>query len=205
MLKLILVRHGETPWNEARRVQGSGSDTELSEKGRLQAQCLARALRGEPVAAVYSSPLRRARQTAEAIAAVSGLRVALEPDLREIAAGDLEGRPLEGLGGALGRFMVPGEDGSIPHLPGGEGLEELQVRAWGAVREIIAAHRSGRVVAVSHYFAILTIICGALGFPLATARRLRVAPGSLNIIGFASTGPLLLALNDTCHLPPEAS
>ncbi|MFC1924252.1 histidine phosphatase family protein, partial [Chloroflexota bacterium] len=88
-MRLILVRHGETSWNYQGRIQGCRSDTELSQKGRAQAEKIAIALRREKLGAVYSSTLRRARDTAQAIAQDCQLEVRLNHDLREIDAGEL--------------------------------------------------------------------------------------------------------------------
>ncbi|MEW6034747.1 MAG: histidine phosphatase family protein [Chloroflexota bacterium] len=200
MLNLVLVRHGETRWNEERRVQGSGSDPQLNPTGRTQAERVAQALRGRMVDAIYSSPLQRAWNTAQAVAGPHRISVEVDMGLREIDAGDFEGRTVESLGGALSQFLIVGSGGRMPKLPGGEGLNELQLRAWASVEHILGSHHTGRVVVVSHYFTILSIVCRALGFPLATLRRLRVSPGSISVVGFTERGPILLSLNDTCHL-----
>jgi probable phosphoglycerate mutase len=200
VLKLLLVRHGETKWNEERRIQGAGSDVELSERGRAQAEQLARALGEEAISAVYSSPLLRARHTAEAISRCHNLEAKLEPRLKEVDAGELEARTVASLGYSLSHFLVPEAGGHMPDLPGGEGLDDLQERAWGPIQAILDTHDGGQVVVVSHYFTILTIVCRALGFPLSTVRRMRVAPSSISTIGFSEHGPVLLSLNDTCHI-----
>jgi probable phosphoglycerate mutase len=203
MVRLLLVRHGETRWNEERRVQGAGSDTELNERGRAQAERLGLALRGEDISAVYSSPLQRAMYTAEAISRHHGLLPRLEPRLAEIDAGELEGRTVESLGHSLSHFLVPEGDGGMPHLPGGEGLDDLQERAWSAIQEALSLCDGGQVVVVSHYFTTLAIICRALGFPLATLRRMRAAPGSISALEFSEQEATLLYLNDTCWAAEE--
>ncbi len=200
MLKLFFVRHGETDWNEERRIQGAGSDIELSERGRAQAEQLARALSEEAISAIYSSPLLRARYTAEAISRHHNLETKLEQGLKEIDAGELEARTVASLGYSLSHFLVPEAGGNMPDLPGGEGLDDLQERAWGPIQAILDTHDGGQVVVVSHYFTTLVIICRALGFPLSTVRRMRVTPGSISTIGFSEHGPMLLSLNDTCHI-----
>src|SRR5512144_1584010 len=89
-MRLILVRHGETLWNETKRFQGI-SDIELSSKGRAQACSLSRSLNKEPVAAIYTSPLIRARQTAACIARHHACPVVVVEGLKEINQGKLEG------------------------------------------------------------------------------------------------------------------
>ena len=204
MLRLVLVRHGETSWNLEHRIQGAGSDVDLSQVGKKQAECTGDALKRYQLDAVYSSPLLRAHETAAAIARHHGLTVALEPDLKEIDAGDFEGRTVESIGGALSQFMFTDKGGKMPVLPGGEGLDELQARAWSAIERVVAGRQSGAIVVVSHYFTILTVICRALDFPLTTLRRLRTNPASISMIGFVESRRTLLSLNDICHLSPLA-
>lgn len=200
MLKLLLVRHGETSYNSEMRVQGGASDIPLSDDGMVQAQRLALALDDMQIDAIYSSPQSRARDTASAIANRRGLLVHLEPDLREIEAGDLEGRTVESLGVPLSHYLIEDGTGELPRLPGGEGLLQVQSRAWTVIERITAGRASGSIVVVSHYFTTLAVICRALDFPLSAARRLRLSPASLSTIGFTGDSRMLLSLNDSCHL-----
>ena len=164
MLRLLLVRHGETRWNAERRIQGAGSDVDLSDTGRLQAQRLAQVFKGENVAGIYSSPLRRARATAEAVAGLHNIEPRMESRLKEIDAGELEGILVDSLGYNLSQFLVPEPGGSMPDLPGGEGLDDLQERTWSVVEGILEAHKDPsqypdlivRVTGFSAYFANLS-------------------------------------------------
>ena len=106
MVKVILVRHGETDWNEARRIQGGSSNTPLNERGRKQAEGLALRLRQEKLQAIYASPLQRSLDTAKAIAYYHQLEVGIEPSCREIAAGQLEGVFTSELGKRLSEFLT---------------------------------------------------------------------------------------------------
>ena len=90
LVQVILVRHGETDWNKARRVQGGNSDTQLNQSGKEQAESLALRLKQEEVQAIYSSPLLRALDTAQAIARHHQVEVQIEPALKELNVGDLE-------------------------------------------------------------------------------------------------------------------
>ncbi len=211
MLKVILVRHGETDWNKAHRVQGSNSDVPLNGIGKKQAASLALRLKEEDIEAVYSSPLQRARDTARAIARPHELEVKVDPDLLEIDAGELEGVPVSSIGKRLGELLaemghdgIPSEGGMLGMIPyiGGESLDAVQRRAWGAVQGIVNGHSDGVIVIVSHYFVIMTVICTVLGLPVAQIRRLRFSVGSISSIVFDSDGqpPYLALFNDTCHL-----
>jgi len=200
-MRLILVRHGETSWNSQGRIQGCGSDTELSQKGRVQAEKIAIALRREKPGAVYSSNLKRARETAQAIAQDCQLEVELNHDLREIDAGELEGLLGKELGGQYSKFWNEWRKGSPSlHTPGGESLEELQMRAWRAIQYITEKHPDEAVVVVGHFFVNMTIICQALGLDLRYMGRLRQDPAAVNILELSNRRNTLLLLNDTCHL-----
>jgi uncharacterized phosphatase len=138
--RIILARHGETDWNLERRWQGH-SDRPLNETGRAQAEELAEQLAGEPIAAVYSSDLVRAHETARIIAARLGLGVVAVPGLRERQFGSWEGlRDVD----VEDRF--PGAHGP----PDGETREELLRRVLESLEAIAAAHAGQTVLVVSH-------------------------------------------------------
>lgn len=200
-MELILVRHAETAHNRDGLVQGR-ADHELSDRGRAQAAALARALRDRPVQAVYSSPLRRALATAEAVAAAHGLPVRVEPDLTELDVGEMEGLSLpemrERYADFLQRWLSPEAPG-LP-LPGGESLEACQARVWGVIQRIREAHPEGTVVVVSHNFALMTVLCRLLGLPLAGFRRLRQSVAGYSVAEVREGRTLLRRLNETCHL-----
>ncbi len=157
MLRVILVRHGETDWNQERRVQGSGSDRELTETGKQQAESIGLRLKQERIQAIYSSSLRRALDTARTIARHHRLEVQIEPALNEIDAGELEGESLIKIGSYL-KELVAAERGwdSITRLYGGESLAEVQQRAWRTIQNLTDKHSDGVIVVVSHYFIILS-------------------------------------------------
>ena len=144
--------------------------------------------------------MQRALETAWAIAKYHGLEVRVEPDLRELEVGELEGTFAESLGTDFSSFLVQWREGNDSEkLPGGESLADLQNRAWSIVQRIVARHK-GTVVLVSHYFVILTIICAALGLPPSGIRRFRVSVGSMSMLDFKDGRPCLASLGDTCHL-----
>src|SRR3990172_715203 len=135
-LRLFLLRHAETSWNRERRYQG-WTDTGLSDAGRTQAEAAGRALAGASLQAVSASPLRRAQETAAAIAAPHGLSVRVEEAFKEMGFGGWEGLTVEEARAqepALYRTWL-----ETPHLagpPGGERLPDVKRRgAGGAARE----------------------------------------------------------------------
>ncbi len=201
MVKIILVRHGETDWNQSGRLQGGNSDTQLTQRGREQAECLALRLKQEEVQAIYSSPLQRARDTAQAIARYHQLEVKIEPTLNELDAAELEGVLLSEIGGRLDQLLTREDQGeSIFKMHGGESLAEVQQRVWGTIQRLVNKHRDGVLIVVSHYFTILTTICAVLNLPLSQMSRLRLGVSSISIITFDERGTRLMLFNDTCHL-----
>jgi len=193
-LRLILVRHGETDWNRILRIQGGKSDTPLNRKGAQQAEELASRLEQEDIKAVYSSPLKRALNTARAIAAQHRLGVIAEPLLREIEAGELEGVTTAELGMRFSDYLI--RDGTDKKIPGGESLADLQARCWGFIEKVRKQHSNGNVVLVSHYFVILSVICAVLGLPLEDITRFRMSNASISIVIFDNITRLEL-FNDT--------
>jgi len=201
-IKLYLIRHGETTWNQQRIIQGSGSDTDLSEKGKAQAESLGRSMKDVSLTRVYSSPLKRAMDTAAAVAGPHNLKVVPEPDLREIHVGEMEGMSLETFGQNFSQFLVDWQTkGDAVDFKGGENLGQFRDRVWTVVRRIVEANPGGSVVVVSHYFVTATVVCTALGMPLTHLVRVRIQPSSRTILEFADgCQPRLLLLSDTCHL-----
>jgi broad specificity phosphatase PhoE len=198
--RLILVRHGQTEWNRVRRVQGH-TDTALDDVGRAQAVRVARRLAGEPIAAVYASDLRRAHETAQSIAAPRGIAVRTSPSFREAHYGLWEGMTVAEIEAqypeAYRRWR---EDSLRNRAPEGETLEELQQRALAGAAEVLAAHGGEAVAIVAHGGSIRSLICGLLGWPLASHRQLRLDNASISRVDFGPYGPSLTAFNDVCHL-----
>jgi broad specificity phosphatase PhoE len=158
---LHIVRHGETSANLEGVWHGS-IDTELTERGRSQAARVALELAGVAPrpSALYSSPLRRARDTARAIASVLSLEPRVDPDLAEYHLGDFEGKSYRELIGEHRLFERMREDPDY-RPGGGESPRQVAMRCAGALRRIAVAHRGERVVVVSHGGA-LTLGLGLL-------------------------------------------
>jgi probable phosphoglycerate mutase len=150
MTTLLLVRHGETDWNAAGRLQGH-TDRPLNEYGRRQARELADRLAGDGIAAVYASDLSRARETAEIIGARLGLEVVVDPDLREKDWGSWEGLTADE------RAIVEFE---------GESTEAHRERVLRAVHRIVEAHPGERVAVVTHGGSLRRIQAAVSGVAL---------------------------------------
>jgi len=145
---ILLARHGETDWNRANRFQGH-ADPPLNDTGRSQAAELAAALAEEPFAAVYSSPLRRAFETAEIVAAPHGLEPVPVEALREVDVGSWQGltrAEIEERFPAQFARWLEYEQG----WDDGETYDEMGVRVMAALLELAAAHDGEQILAVSH-------------------------------------------------------
>lgn len=202
MTRILLARHGETEWNAIRRVQG-WTDIPLSEKGYAQAEALAGRLDRTPLAAVYSSDLSRATQTAAPVAARQGLTVQTVPELREKGFGEWEGltqADLERDYPALWhRYHVVRDLEAL--VPGGETWPQVQERLSVVLRRILAAHPGAEetVLLVGHGGSGRMVILEALGAALPTLLHLDNA--SLSRLDFRGEGDSrVIFLNDTSHL-----
>jgi len=142
MAQILLARHGETDWNLGRRVQGH-TDVPLNATGIAQAQALADELASEPIVAVYSSDLERARDTARAVAARHGLPVWTDPDLREKHFGSWEG-----LTDTEIRQHFP--DAKRGSWGDAETTEAVEKRAVAAIARMRARYPGGLLLVISH-------------------------------------------------------
>ena len=179
-MRIFLLRHGATDWNLAGKCQGL-TDVELNAAGREQAEAAAKLLAGETIAAIYSSHLKRARDTAAAVARRHGLAALVEKNLHELDHGALEGLTFVEIQNTHTDFIrVWRERPAEAVIPGGEPLAEVGRRAWTALERIIARHRADEtLVVVSHNFPILAVVCRILDTPLNRYREYHVAPGGL--------------------------
>ena len=162
MTLLYLIRHGRTEWNDLGRMQG-WADPALDALGRQQAQALARRLYSESFAAFYSSPLVRARATAEAVAAGHHMRVLLDDRLRERNLGAWTGLTFEQARQRDPRLAEG--DWRLEGPPGGENQADLMARVAAVIDEIAARHPEGTVAVFSHGGALSAYLEHLLGIP----------------------------------------
>jgi broad specificity phosphatase PhoE len=166
MTHLYLIRHGRTTWNDQGRMQG-WADPGLDMLGRRQAQALARRLYSESFAAFYSSPLARARETAEALAAGHRMPVRYDDRLRERNLGEWTGLTFDEARQRNPDLAV--DDWRIHGPPGGESQTQLMARVAAAIDAMAAQHPDGTVAVVSHGGALSAYLEHLLGIPASRA------------------------------------
>lgn len=200
----ILLRHGETALTPEKRFSGSGgSDPELSETGRGQAACAAEAFAARgTVQEIVSSPLRRCRETAEAVALRLGLEVRIEEGLRETDFGAWEGLTFAEVSERHGPNLTTwlASPDAAP-TGGGESFAEVAERVAATRDRLISRYAGRTVLLVTHVTPIKTLVRLALGAPPESLFRMELSPASVSTVAYYADGnPSLRLLNDTSHL-----
>ena len=199
---ILLIRHGQTQWNREARFRGQ-TDIPLDETGLRQAQATAEYVvaRWAPVA-IYASPLRRAVQTAEAIAALQGLTVQPLDGLLDIHFGELQGMAFAEARERYPDLMRAWRD--APHtvqFPGGESLEVIRQRSTAALREVAERHLGQTIALVAHTVVNQVLLCAVLGLGNDHFWSVRQDTCAVNVIEWHGEERYRLALmNDTSHL-----
>jgi broad specificity phosphatase PhoE len=204
--RVLLVRHGETTLSAEDRFAGA-TDVELSEEGLRQARCLGERLAEMSVAAVYASPMKRTRATADALATPHGLSPSIESALREIDHGRWEGLTRKEVEARFGEEYAQWEADPFTFAPeGGENGLAVMARALPILRAIVLRHPGKTVAVVSHKATIRLVLCSLLGIDARGYRdRLDQAPCCLNVVDFKdAVRARLMLYNDTSHYTPIA-
>jgi broad specificity phosphatase PhoE len=196
---LLLIRHGRTHLNQ-QNVYAGWSEAPLDEAGREQAASLGRRLASVPLAAVYSSPLLRALQTAEAIVAGQPLKLEAREELAELKMAGWQGL---GEREIAKRFPVEWQAWcrspaalDCPHI---ESLSAAARRVRPLISEVARRHAGGAVAIVTHEAIVRLVVLISLGLDLHHYRSFRVMPGSLSILQWRPNGAQLVLLDDTSH------
>lgn len=196
---LLLIRHGENDYVKTGRLAGRTPGVRLNQKGREEAAKLAEALKGVPLAAIYSSPLERAVETAEPIALATGLEVGLLPGLMDTDIGEWQGAELKKVG-KLPEWKIVQRSPSRFRFPGGESFVEQQARLLTEVERLVQRHGPEDLVAlVFHADPIRMLLAHYLGMPLDHFQRLTCATGSVSVLMMSLSGAKLISMN---VLPP---
>ncbi|GAA3603846.1 histidine phosphatase family protein [Microlunatus ginsengisoli] len=203
MTTVVLIRHGRTGANTAGVLAGRTPGVELDEVGRRQVADLGLRLSDVPLVAVVSSPLRRCRQTANAVVLAHGTPLEVHPErnLTECGYGDWTGRKLAELGKEKLWSTVQTQPSAV-RFPNGEAMSEMATRATTAVRawdaRLSAEHGPHAVwAAVSHGDVIKAILADALGMHLDAFQRILVDPASVSIVRYTDSRPYVVTTNST--------
>ncbi len=194
----IVVRHGETEWNVALRIQGQG-DSRLTEQGRSQAEAIGRRLAAEPFDALLSSDLGRARLTAERIAAHSGRAMQLDPRLRERHFGEGEGMTYQ----EVGRRYPDAFERIDVAIPGGESRLAFHERVTRAFEDLARAHAGQRLVVVTHGGVLGAMYRHAKGIPVAEPHRMPITNAGFNRLAWRDGRWSVEAWADAAHLEAD--
>ncbi|WP_075794600.1 histidine phosphatase family protein [Massilia putida] len=205
---ILLIRHGETAWNAERRLQGH-LDIPLNDEGERQAALLASALATEPIDVLVASDLRRARQTAQAVADLRGLALDIEPALRERGYGGFEGLLYSEIEQRFPREFAAWQARDIeaqlpPGRNVGESFRTFFDRATGAILALAAANPGKTMALVAHGGVLECAYRLAQGLPLETPRDFKVYNASINRFRFdpAGGGLTLHSWGEVDHLRP---
>ena len=200
MAKLLLVRHGVTEFNSARRFAGY-SDVELSLVGYQQAERLRDRLVDDKIDAVYSSDLRRALVTAEVILSGHKVDIVTCPELREVNYGNVEGLTFEEISHLYPEVAESLTNFSLQlKFPGGESFREFIERTSKFLDKLKRHTPSQTMLIVSHSGPLRVLICRLLGMDLKHWRQISLDNASLSILEIYSQGAVVSLLNDTSHL-----
>jgi broad specificity phosphatase PhoE len=199
---LILVRHGQSTWNREHRIQGQ-LDPPLSGEGRHQAERVGQRLAGRKFAGFYSSDLKRAFETSQAIEAAIGHQPRPMPGLREIYLGEWEGLRTDDLAQrfpeAWSRWT---EEPDWDLVPGGEGAALFETRVAAALDEILERHKHGDVVVVTHGGVIQIALHRVVGRPSRGLFPFKIQNASISVIEKRDGRMIIGSVNDTSHLDP---
>jgi len=200
-MKLLFIRHGQTAWNREQVFRG-GTDVELDEIGKNQARLLAQRLMNCSLSAVYSGPLSRARETAQAVADACGLEVKVHPGLDDMRFGKWEGLAHTEVATKYPEvYQLWKTDPWRARIPGGLGLAELDQRSGSALNEIIADNRPEAVLAVvTHRVVLKLLVSRMLGLGPDGFWKIKLSPCSLTTFLWEGQRFVMEGFNDVCHL-----
>ena len=200
MTQLFLVRHGETRWNSEGKIQGH-LDSPLTNTGIAQAESLAVHLKSQDFAALYSSDLGRAYETARCISQKNGLPVFAEPRLRERNFGIFQGalkKTLDTHFPEASRYFHAHDPDYV--IPEGESIKQLSERCVNCFEDLAQKHVGERILVVAHSGVFVSLFKHTLGIPLDAPRRFLSLNTSINIFSYQDGVWMLEVLGDLSHL-----
>jgi probable phosphomutase (TIGR03848 family) len=197
MAYVLLVRHGQNDWVDKKRLAGWTPGVHLNDEGRKQVKALADRLSQLPVKAIYSSPLERCMETAEAVAISCELPVNTLEAIGEVRYGKWEGKKLKKLVKKRKRWSAVQHFPSRFRFPDGESFLEVQQRAVEAVETLNGRYKDKMIVLVSHADVIKLMLAHYLGMHIDAFQRIVIAPASVSILALEESGHLrVIRVND---------
>lgn len=205
MVRVFLIRHGETEWSLGDSRYCGVTDLDLIDAGLRQAELLAERLKDEPLAAIYGSDLKRSRQTAEIIASRHPeIVVEQVSGFRELHYGQWEGfTRQEAEAWDPSYWKAWQKDPSRISTPGGESFEQLLERVVTAFEWVTNRHRGQSIAIVGHKATNRALLCHLLDTPVGHYKRIRQEVAAINILDVDKGRVVVVGINDTCHLRPE--
>lgn len=197
---VLLIRHGENEYVNTHRLAGRTPGVHLNDKGREQTEALVSYLRGQPIAAIYSSPLERCMETAQPLAEALGLAVTVDEAFLEVDYGEWQGADLRELGKAPEWQQVQHYP-SFFQFPNGETLRNVQFRAVSGCERLRAAHPYQVVAVFTHGDIIRTTLAHYLGVPMDLFQRIAIQTASVSILAFTDGRPMVFGMNYLAALP----
>lgn len=201
--RILLIRHGINDYVKTHRLAGRTPGVHLNDEGMAQARAVAERLANEKIAAIYSSPMERAQETAEPLAQCLNLPVNVEPGVLETDHGEWTGAKIEDVS-KTDMWRQLQVCPSVVRLPGGESFTEVQARMVITIDALLAKHTNQTIAIVSHADPIRMAIAFYAGSPLDMFQRFVVAPASITEIDFSAFRPTIVRVNDCAHVPPPS-
>lgn len=200
--KVFLVRHGETEWNRLGKFQGC-KDINLSKEGIVQASYLSKKFNNN-FDFIYTSPLKRALQTAEVISANKEIKPIIINELREINFGEWEGLTLKEISNNFPKEFNNWRNDKIeaPMCGGDLSLKNASRRAKNAITEIVDKHKEKKILIVAHGGIIKAGLIGLFEWDMTMYHKINLGNTAICEINFdLSLNPTIVKINDTSHLP----
>jgi broad specificity phosphatase PhoE len=196
------MRHGETDWNK-RQVFRGRLDIQLNQTGKEQARAVAKALRGINMAAIYSSPLSRALETAKVISGYLNLEPQVDDGFVDFDYGDWQGMPHREVEKHYPDLYKKWHE--EPHkltMPGGESLADVRDRSTQALNKLLSKHGNQTLAIISHRVVNKVLLCAVLSLGNAHFWCVKQDTCAINVFDYTKDSFIIYKLNDTCHLKP---
>lgn len=200
MTHILLIRHAVNDYVKTGRLAGWTPGVHLNEEGQAQAQALGQRLAEAPIKYLYSSPLERTMETAEAVRVHHPhLTIRQKPEIGEVRFGDWEGKTISELS-TRKMWRIVQDYPSRAEFPNGETIRDAQARAVTAIEGLTASHPGEMIAIVSHADIIKLVLAHFLGMHLDSFQRLVVHPASISTVSLSYGRPYVSNMNDVSHI-----